>query len=129
MITFGWSMLPFFVLFVIEACVFECLLPICLANVVSFFGRKNADDYLVACLSALGVMFCQLGYIVVHHPASTLAMVWATRVRIAWSTLIYQKTLRLHNSAFVSTTFGQIINLMANDVTRLDYVSVAIVLW
>lgn len=41
-------------------------------------------------------------------------------MRIACSSLIYRKALKLNQSAFVETSAGQIVNLLSNDVGRLE---------
>lgn len=123
--TFGHMMLPSFFLFLFEECFLTCIRPIFLANVIRFFADPNPDDYQFACWNAAGVVGCTLGYVMCHHPACYGSVRVAIKTRVAWCTLMYRKATRLNSSAFGKTTVGQILNLMSNDVGRLDEVRVA----
>ena len=48
------------------------------------------------------------------------------RVRIACSSLMYRKILRLSRSSTNVTTPGQIINIMSNDVARFEQLFIAL---
>lgn len=43
------------------------------------------------------------------------------RMRIACSAAIYRKSLRMTKSAITRISAGNVINLLSNDVARLDY--------
>lgn len=120
--TFGIYILPAFLLFLFEECFLRNIQPLMLARVINFFVKPNDKDYLYACLNAAGVVGASFVYILCHHPACYMAARVAIKVRVAWCTLMFQKALRLNNSAFGKTTIGQILNLMSSDVMRLDEV-------
>ena len=44
-------------------------------------------------------------------------------MRVSCSGLIYKKALTLSNAAMMQTTTGQIVNLLSNDVQRLDFLA------
>lgn len=44
------------------------------------------------------------------------------KLRVALSGLMYKKVLKLSKSAFLTTSPGQIINLIANDINKLEMV-------
>lgn len=43
------------------------------------------------------------------------------QMRIACSAAIYRKTLRMSKLATTQTSAGNVVNLLSNDVSRLDY--------
>lgn len=64
--------------------------------------------FIVACLKTL----CSVRY---HKGMNLLSL----RIRTALVSIIYQKSLRLSNTARKSRTVGEIVNLMAVDTARL----------
>ena len=58
--------------------------------------------------------------IVSHHMDLRQRLVGA-RMRIACSTAIYRKSLRMTKLAITQTSAGNVVNLLSNDVSRLDY--------
>ncbi|XP_058798977.1 probable multidrug resistance-associated protein lethal(2)03659 isoform X2 [Phymastichus coffea] len=59
---------------------------------------------------------------IIGHPASQGLMHMGMKIRVATCSLIYRKTLRVSKSAFEGeTSIGQMVNLLSNDVNRLDY--------
>ncbi|KAJ6216249.1 hypothetical protein RDWZM_007406 [Blomia tropicalis] len=118
--TFGLYLLPTFILFLFEECVLRNVQALMLARVIHFFANPIDEDYLYASLSAATVVGASFFYVLCHHPACYLAVRVAIKARVSWCTLMYRKALRLNHSAFGHTTIGQILNLMSNDVSRLD---------
>ena len=59
-------------------------------------------------------------YTVIHHTYFNGVYVVGMKVRIACSSLLYRKALKLSQSAMAQTTGGQMVNLLSNDVRRFD---------
>ena len=65
-----------------------------------------------------GVVLCAIAYTVLHHPYTFGLVRIGMRLRIACSSLLFRKSLKLSNSALARTTVGQMVNLLSNDVNR-----------
>ena len=73
-----------------------------------------------AYLYATGVVLCSAAYTFTHHPYSFGVVHTGMKIRVAASSLLYRKALKLSNSALGQTTVGQMVNLLSNDVNRFD---------
>lgn len=71
-------------------------------------------------LAGLLVLLTLLGCFCNHHSDLRQRLVGA-RMRIACCSVIYRKTLRISKKAAGQTPAGYLINLLSNDVSRLDY--------
>jgi ATP-binding cassette, subfamily C (CFTR/MRP), member 4 len=71
-------------------------------------------------LSTIVILITFISCIVSHHMDLRQRMVGA-QMRIACSAAIYRKTLRMSKRATTQTSAGNVVNLLSNDVSRLDY--------
>ncbi|XP_017485264.1 PREDICTED: multidrug resistance-associated protein 4-like [Rhagoletis zephyria] len=71
-------------------------------------------------LSAILVISSFIGCFLIHHVDLRQRLMGA-RMRIACCSLIYRKTLNLSMRSAGQTPTGYLINLLSNDVNRLDY--------
>lgn len=87
--------------------------------------RSTIGDYAVHMwndMRWLGVMLVGLavfGFLIEHH-ANLRQQMLGARMRIACCSLIYRKTLRLSKKSAGRTAAGYLVNLLSNDVNRLD---------
>lgn len=86
-----------------------------------FFDRnslnENKTDIYV---NAILLIFFSAFNVSISHYFSLQAAQVGMKMRIACSSLIYRKALRLNQKAFAKTSSGQIVNLLSNDVGRLE---------
>lgn len=75
------------------------------------------DIYSLATLLIIGTV---IGCFLNHHVDLRQRLLGA-RMRIACCSLIYRKTLRLSKKTAGTTPAGYLVNLLSNDVNRLDY--------
>lgn len=72
------------------------------------------------CLSILIVIICFILVLLNHHADLRQRLVGA-RMRVALCSVMYRKILRLSKKSSSETTSGYVVNLLSNDVSRLDY--------
>nr|XP_013101686.1 unnamed protein product [Stomoxys calcitrans]XP_013101693.1 unnamed protein product [Stomoxys calcitrans]XP_013101700.1 unnamed protein product [Stomoxys calcitrans] len=84
---------------------------------------QNVIDYIwndVHWLGAILVIATLIGCFLIHHVDLRQRLLGA-RMRIACCSLIYRKTISLSMKSAGQTPAGYLINLLSNDVNRLDY--------
>lgn len=74
----------------------------------------------ITCLTTIILLMVVLTVTLSHHAELRQRIVGA-RMRIACCSAIYRKTLRLSKKASSETAAGYVVNLLSNDVGRLDY--------
>jgi ATP-binding cassette, subfamily C (CFTR/MRP), member 4 len=94
--------------------------PLLLSRVLRYFSDDPRIDYYEACYSAAGVCLCTVAIILIDYPSVQESMAVSIQMKTVTCALIYQKSLRLSQSALGQTQVGQIINLLSNDVKRID---------
>jgi ATP-binding cassette subfamily C (CFTR/MRP) protein 4 len=112
------------------------ILPVTLGLLVRFLNKWNeeidegsiAEDFISWNSSRMYVYYCAATIciliavnVIASHPYFLETFHLGMQIRIASCNLIYRKALKLSNSALRTTTVGQIVNLMSNDVNRFDW--------
>ncbi|TDG43887.1 hypothetical protein AWZ03_009693 [Drosophila navojoa] len=97
--------------------------PLCLLKLISYYtydaeSKENAYYY------AAGVVACSALNVIIMHPYMLGTMHVGMKMRVALCSMIYRKSLRLSKTALGDTTAGHIVNLMSNDVGRLDLATI-----
>lgn len=95
-----------------------------------FFGmiveslQKTFPNYLgdmfEAYFYATAVVLASAFNVMLMHPYLLSQMHLGMKMRVALCSMIYRKSLRLSKNALGETTVGQVVNLLSNDVGRLD---------
>ncbi|XP_050461230.1 ATP-binding cassette sub-family C member 4-like isoform X2 [Cataglyphis hispanica] len=129
---FGAFWLPYFIdgiYIFIHACVLKILIPILQGWIVSYFIEKrtsqtdkigkNETMIYIACL-----VLCTFSSSLMSTHFILIAQQIGMRQRVACSSLVYRKILRLSQTSLSQTGAGQIVNLLSNDVNRFDTVSI-----
>ncbi|XP_054726613.1 probable multidrug resistance-associated protein lethal(2)03659 [Anastrepha obliqua] len=95
--------------------------PLFLGGLVNYYANSsNKDDKYKAYLYAMGVIVFNAVNVLFRHPYMLGIQHIGMKVRLAMCNLIYRKALRLNKTALGDTTTGQVVNLISNDVGRLD---------
>jgi len=95
-------------------------MPLILAELISEFAKNGDGNCLNAQIyGAILVTFIVMG-VLLFHPFMMHMMHLAMKMRVAVSSAIYRKALRLSLTALGGTTTGQVVNLVSNDLGRFD---------
>lgn len=117
--TFFWSSIPAGILILLQV-VARCYQPILLAKLLGFWHVGSAMTRDEALLYAGGLLvLTELSAFLQHHSVLFSQQI-GMKVRVASSSLVYRKILRMNSRALTQTTAGAVINLLSNDVTRFD---------
>jgi len=94
-------------------------MPLLLAGLISEFTTNGNKESLNAQLYGVFLVACLVS-VLVFHPFMMHMMHLAMKMRVAVSSAIYRKALRLSLTALGGTTTGQVVNLVSNDLGRFD---------
>ncbi|XP_064214629.1 probable multidrug resistance-associated protein lethal(2)03659 isoform X2 [Tribolium castaneum] len=99
------------------------LQPILLRKLLNYFdsNRENIPETQAYCY-ALVIVLASLMYLTSFHVTYLGLYNLSLKVRVACSSLVYKKILTLRRESFQNLTSGQIINLLSNDIHRIDLV-------
>ena len=95
------------------------LMPLFISRILKFFdGQSNLQTVL---LDACYLMVCVCVNAILHHPYFQLVYKLGFRMRVACSGLIYKKCSTLKICGPDAQSNGQIINILANDLSRIEF--------
>ncbi|XP_076295432.1 ATP-binding cassette sub-family C member 4 isoform X2 [Lasioglossum baleicum] len=124
--TFIWSFVYFGGWQFFLAVVIKVLQPFVLGLLIWHFDPRSISTVTEAYIYAFVVIVLTIvGAVIVHHSNLGLLEI-GMRMRIACSSVMYRKILRLSKSSTNVATPGQIVNLMSNDVARFEQLCVAL---
>ncbi|XP_011149209.1 multidrug resistance-associated protein 4-like [Harpegnathos saltator] len=122
--------LPYFIagiFLTIQVVILRVMQPILQGWIIKYFNGKpgapdsvNRDEALIYTICL--VLSLAITVIIMHNMYLMTQQI-GMRVRVACSSLIYRKLLRLSKTSLSQTGTGQVINLLSNDVLRFDQLS------
>ncbi|KAL6423801.1 hypothetical protein ACFW04_010336 [Cataglyphis niger] len=116
--TFIWSFLYYGGWILFMTTVLRVLQPYLLGLLIWHFDPRAISTQEEAYFYATGVIIIGIMTMLINHHSYVGLTEIGMRVRIASSSLMYRKILRLSKSS--TTTPGQIINLLSNDMSKFD---------
>ncbi|XP_011701007.1 PREDICTED: multidrug resistance-associated protein 4-like isoform X2 [Wasmannia auropunctata] len=119
--------LPYFIIgiysFILSSIV-RVGIPIFQGWIIDYFARvsttKDKTKTNEVLLYVVIMIICNVITTLLMHHTIMLSLQIGMRIRIACSSLLYRKLLRLNRTSMNQIGTGQIINLLSNDVTRFD---------
>ncbi|KOC59210.1 Multidrug resistance-associated protein 4 [Habropoda laboriosa] len=118
--TFAWSFAYYGGWQFFLAVVLRVLQPYVLGLLIWHFDPRAMSTATQAYTYASAVVLMSLCIALITHHSTLGLMEVGMRMRVACSSLMYRKILRLSKSSTNATTPGQIINLLSNDVARFE---------
>ncbi|XP_037709040.1 probable multidrug resistance-associated protein lethal(2)03659 [Drosophila subpulchrella] len=116
---FGWQIgLPGLLVFLVELGL-ESFKPILLVKLISYFGHRSESVDMGSYYACALIISNALSVIIIVPAMFTVQLVFF-KIRVALSSLVYRKALRLSKRALGNTMSGHVINLISNDLSRLD---------
>ncbi|XP_059490469.1 ATP-binding cassette sub-family C member 4-like [Neocloeon triangulifer] len=111
-------------------CILRTIQPLFLGELIAYFRHGPSKDgapgevsYERAWFLASMVVLLQICSVFCFNHHLFIAIQNGTKMKVATCTLIFRKALRLSKTSLGQTATGQIVNLLANDVSRFDMIS------
>lgn len=86
------------------------------------YQHTQGDAYMIAS----GIILSQLFQVFLYYPYKFMSYMESIKLKIACSTLIYNKILSLTKYTLTDGVSGQAINLLSNDISRFELALVSI---
>ncbi|CAG9768692.1 unnamed protein product [Ceutorhynchus assimilis] len=94
--------------------------PLLLNQLLNYYDPDTTMTKTEAYYYAFGLAGCAFVSATFQHTYMLNNFHLGMKIRVATSTLIYRKALKLSKSALAETTVGQMVNLISNDVGRFE---------
>ncbi|KAH8334357.1 hypothetical protein KR059_009145 [Drosophila kikkawai] len=117
---FGWQLLLSGIIIAALELGTRATVPLLLAGLISEFSANGNGNSYPAQIYAVLLIACILASVLLTHPYMMGMMHLAMKMRVAVSSAIYRKALRLSRTSLGDTTTGQVVNLLSNDLNRFD---------
>uniref|UniRef100_A0A1L8DV41 Putative peptide exporter abc superfamily protein n=2 Tax=Nyssomyia neivai TaxID=330878 RepID=A0A1L8DV41_9DIPT len=116
---FGWKILLLGLFLAAIEFLLKVSQPLFLGGLIAYYTSNNGvirDAYLYAG----AVILCSALTVLFMHSFMLSNLHEGMKLRVSMCSMIYRKALRLSKNALGDTTVGQVVNLLSNDVGRLD---------
>ncbi|XP_011877734.1 PREDICTED: multidrug resistance-associated protein 4-like [Vollenhovia emeryi] len=100
--------------------------PLLLGGLLRYFRKGSDETYESAVWFAVGICIATGLYVISGNQTIFGAFHVGAKVRVSVCSLVYRKALRLSKTALGETAPGKVVNLVANDVSRFDLVTIFI---
>ena len=129
-LTFPWEYTNLGIFHVVNDLGIRLFQPILLGWLLGYFKPGSTTTKEEAYLFAGGLFLLTMLTMLMFNHFTVGAFHIGMRVRAACCSLIYRKSLRLSRTALGETAAGKVVNLLSNDVSRFDMVSIFLhVMW
>lgn len=110
-----------FVILDFQLFLFRLSQPVIISKLLVFYEPNQTEMTKdEACIYGALLVFVTLMRVVLTHNYLLGTLQLSMKIRVAASSLIYRKALKLNKFALAETTIGQMVNLLSNDVSRFN---------
>ncbi|UJR14779.1 hypothetical protein I4U23_001767 [Adineta vaga] len=97
--------------------------PLMLTYFMEFFEPCSTMSVWYAWLTAVGVIMILLCINLIFHRYVYMVVLCGVKMRVAYAGLVFRKVLRLSSRATNNFSSGKILNLIANDVNKVELIA------
>lgn len=108
-------------IYLIIISVFRIIQPLVFAELLSYWSVEATITRLEASYYALALLGINFINMMCQHHNSLFVARFGLKVKVACSSLVYRKLLRMDQVALGDVSGGKLVNLLSNDVARFDY--------
>ncbi|XP_045508072.1 ATP-binding cassette sub-family C member 4-like [Colias croceus] len=117
--TFFWSYIPGGILQLIYTSL-RTVTPLLFSELLSYWSVNNTMTTAVASYYAAAMIVANLLAAFCNHHGNYYCQQFGMKLRVAVSTLMFRKIMRMNNGALGETTAGKVVNILSNDLQRFD---------
>ncbi|XP_068628826.1 ATP-binding cassette subfamily C member 4-like [Battus philenor] len=117
--TFFWSFMPGGIIQLLSAAI-KTGTPLLFSELLSYWSVNSTTTRLTATYYALGMIIGNWIAAFLGHHGNFLCQQFGMKLRIAISSLMFRKIMRMNNGALGETTAGKVVNILSNDLQRFD---------
>ncbi|XP_053601473.1 ATP-binding cassette sub-family C member 4-like [Plodia interpunctella] len=117
--TFFWSFIPGGIMQFIYTAL-RTGTPLLFGQLLQHWSPDSSMDQQTAMYYALGMILSNWMAAFFNHHGGLYCQQFGMKLRIATSTLMFRKIMRMNNASLGETAAGKVVNLLSNDLQRFD---------
>ncbi|XP_023231179.1 multidrug resistance-associated protein 4-like [Centruroides sculpturatus] len=117
----GWKYMLLCLLPVIQEAVLVPVQAYVLGLLVNYFDHAEENNKLPMYITIVAFYILAGVFLLTFLTHLIISEMLGMKIKIAFSTVIYKKAIRLSSSSLAKSNIGQMVSLLANDVTKFYY--------
>ncbi|XP_068628827.1 ATP-binding cassette sub-family C member 4-like [Battus philenor] len=95
--------------------------PLLFTQLLSYWSAESTISIEEASYYAVGMLGLNFIGVLSQHHNSLFVNTFSLRIKVATSSIIYRKVLRMSQTSLGEVAAGKLVNLLSNDVARFDF--------
>ncbi|CAK1599798.1 unnamed protein product [Parnassius mnemosyne] len=117
--TFFWSFVPGGIIQLMSVSI-RTVTPLLFAELLSYWSAHSTISRETAAYYAAGMILSNWIAAFCGHHGNFLCQQFGMKLRVAISSLMFRKIMRMNNGSLGETTAGKVVNILSNDLQRFD---------